>query len=202
LNPTWISEGNYEVEFLTVQVNLKEFSIRCVNGYGPQENDPLERKQKCWSSLDTDKLSKCFDNNFSIKSQVIQWEKYYKECIAQSFKKIRITEHKKETEIQMLMEKRIKLRNISKLLQDEDELEEINEEIHNIEIKLSNLVSEENTKKVKDNLSQKLMAHLTLLGFGKLRRSFSLNMEKHYPYCHNPGQPKTKSPGVVLLSVK
>ena len=44
------------------------------------------------------------------------------------------------------------------------------------------LVSEENTKKVKDNLSQKLMAHLTLLGFGKLRRSFSLNMEKHYPY--------------------
>ena len=170
------------MEFLTVQVNLKEFSIRCVNGYGPQENDPLERKQKCWSSLDTDKLSKCFDNNFSLKSQVSQWEKYFKECIAQSFKKIRITEHKKETEIQMLMEKRIKLRNISKLLQDEDELEEINEEIHNIEIKLSNLVSEENTKKVKDNLSQKLMAHLTLLGFGKLRRSFSLNMEKHYPY--------------------
>ena len=34
LKPTWISEGNDEVEFFTVQINLEGFSIRCVNGYG------------------------------------------------------------------------------------------------------------------------------------------------------------------------
>ena len=50
LKPTWISEGNDEAEFLTVQINLEGFSIRCVNGYGPQENDPNEKKLNFWSS--------------------------------------------------------------------------------------------------------------------------------------------------------
>ena len=54
LNPTWISEGNDEVEFLTIQINLEGLSIRCVNGYGPQENDQNEKKQKFWSSLDNE----------------------------------------------------------------------------------------------------------------------------------------------------
>ena len=51
LNPTWISEGDDTVEILTVQINAKDFSIRCVGGYGPQENDPIERKQKFWTRL-------------------------------------------------------------------------------------------------------------------------------------------------------
>ena len=38
LNPTWISEGDDEVEILTMQINPKDFSIRCVGGSGQQEN--------------------------------------------------------------------------------------------------------------------------------------------------------------------
>ena len=54
LNPIWISEGNDEIEFLTVQVNLKGISIRCVNGYGPQENEQNEKKMNFWASLDNE----------------------------------------------------------------------------------------------------------------------------------------------------
>ena len=51
LNPTWISEGDDMTEMLTIQINAQDFSIRCVGGYGPQENDPIERKLKFWARL-------------------------------------------------------------------------------------------------------------------------------------------------------
>ena len=51
LNPTWIHEGDDLVGILTVQIDTKDFSIRCVGAYGPQENDPVEREQKFWSRL-------------------------------------------------------------------------------------------------------------------------------------------------------
>ena len=51
LNPIWISEGDDMVEILTIQINTKDFSIRCVGGYGPQENDPTDRKNSFWSRL-------------------------------------------------------------------------------------------------------------------------------------------------------
>ena len=54
IKSTWISKGNYEAEFFAIQINLDEFSIRCVNAYGPQETDLTERKIKFWASLDTE----------------------------------------------------------------------------------------------------------------------------------------------------
>ena len=54
LNPTWISEGDNMTEILTVQVNAQDFAIRCVAGYGPQENDLIDKKLKFWSKLGTE----------------------------------------------------------------------------------------------------------------------------------------------------
>ena len=51
LNPTWINEGDDVTEMLAIQINTKDFSIRWVGGYGPQENDPLDRKLKFWAKL-------------------------------------------------------------------------------------------------------------------------------------------------------
>ena len=98
-------------------------------------------------------LSKCFENNSSFKSQISQWEKKFKSCIAQSFNKIRITDKKKKTESQKLIEERSRLRNNLKMVQNEDGIEKINEQIHSVEQKLSNLLAQENTQKVKDNLT-------------------------------------------------
>jgi hypothetical protein len=41
---------------LTVQIFARDFPIRCVGGYGPQENDPIERKYKFWAKLDSEVL--------------------------------------------------------------------------------------------------------------------------------------------------
>ena len=44
LQPVWISQGDDEVECLTVEIWVNSFPIRIVNGYGPQAGDQLERK--------------------------------------------------------------------------------------------------------------------------------------------------------------
>ena len=36
LDPVWINEGNEEAEFLTVEINLSGFKVRCICGYGPK----------------------------------------------------------------------------------------------------------------------------------------------------------------------
>ena len=51
LDPVWIREGKDNIELLTVEINLSGFQVRCVCGYGPQENDPSDKKQDFWDQL-------------------------------------------------------------------------------------------------------------------------------------------------------
>ena len=44
-------------EALSVEMTFQNFIIRCVNAYGPQENDPVERKINFWSQLDSEVAS-------------------------------------------------------------------------------------------------------------------------------------------------
>ena len=57
LNPTWLGEGNDDVEWLAVQITVRDMNIKCVVAYGPQEYDQIERKQKFWSQLDQEVTS-------------------------------------------------------------------------------------------------------------------------------------------------
>ena len=50
LEPAFISEGDDETEILVIEINLG-LKIRCVNGYGPQENDLNTKKQKYWDRI-------------------------------------------------------------------------------------------------------------------------------------------------------
>ena len=54
LNPTWISEGDDNVEALTVDIWVEGFPIRLICGYGPQEYDKKVRKLSFWSYLNTE----------------------------------------------------------------------------------------------------------------------------------------------------
>ena len=51
LDPVWINEGNDDIELLNVEVDFSGFKVRCVCGYGPQENASLEKKQNFWTQL-------------------------------------------------------------------------------------------------------------------------------------------------------
>ena len=51
LDPVWINEGNDDIELLNVQVDFDGFKVRCVCGYGPQENASLEKKTSFWTQL-------------------------------------------------------------------------------------------------------------------------------------------------------
>ena len=53
LQPSWVDEGDDEVECLSVEIWVNGFPIRIVTAYGPQLGDTAERKQKFWEFLDT-----------------------------------------------------------------------------------------------------------------------------------------------------
>ena len=54
LNPILIREGNDEVEALSVEIEVTNMKIRCCVGYGCQESDVIERKNRFWDYLDQD----------------------------------------------------------------------------------------------------------------------------------------------------
>ena len=52
LNPCLVSEGNENVEALSIDIFIKNMKIRCCTAYGPQENDKIEKKEAFWDHLD------------------------------------------------------------------------------------------------------------------------------------------------------
>ena len=57
LDPSWISEGDDDIEAITVEIWVNSFPIRLVCGYGPQEYDKNERKLKFWDYLNKEVTS-------------------------------------------------------------------------------------------------------------------------------------------------
>ena len=51
VEPSWISEGNDNTEAITVEIWIKNFPVRLICGYGPQEYDSKERKDSFWDYL-------------------------------------------------------------------------------------------------------------------------------------------------------
>ena len=54
VDPVLISEGDDNVEVLVIGICASGLEIRCICGYGPQENHSLERKRLFWSRLSTE----------------------------------------------------------------------------------------------------------------------------------------------------
>ena len=54
LEPSWISEGDDDVEVTTVEIWIDEFPVRLICGYGPQEYDGKDRKDKFWTYCNKD----------------------------------------------------------------------------------------------------------------------------------------------------
>ena len=51
LEPSLISNGNDDIEVINVEIWLEGFPTRLICGYGPQECDPKDRKEKYWEYL-------------------------------------------------------------------------------------------------------------------------------------------------------
>ena len=51
LKPVWISEGDDNIEVLTIEADINGLKTRCVGAYGPQEYEKLEKKKAFWNKL-------------------------------------------------------------------------------------------------------------------------------------------------------
>ena len=65
----WISEGDNDGEILVIQVEVKQFKIRCVVAYGPQEKDKIERKLAFWARL-AHEIEEAHENDYAIIFQM------------------------------------------------------------------------------------------------------------------------------------
>ena len=52
LNPILISEGDKDVEVISIDIHPKNMVISCTSAYGPQQRDSIEKKTKFWTYLD------------------------------------------------------------------------------------------------------------------------------------------------------
>ena len=65
LEPVLVRKGNDQVECMRVEINLKQTTILCVSGYGPQLQDSDERKKKFWQYL-TDEVKSADKKDIGI----------------------------------------------------------------------------------------------------------------------------------------
>ena len=84
LHPVWIREGDDIAEALSVVITVKEMKIRCCVGYGPQENDLIDRKNAFWNYMDEEVLQASnngtglimqFDGNLWAGANIIPGDK-------------------------------------------------------------------------------------------------------------------------------
>ena len=52
IESTLVTEGNDETEVLSVQVVVGKIPVRIVLGYGPQENAPIDKKNRFWEAIE------------------------------------------------------------------------------------------------------------------------------------------------------
>ena len=57
LYPVLISPCNKDVDILVVQCQVNELKIRVINGYGPQEDEPIATRLTFWASLEQEIIS-------------------------------------------------------------------------------------------------------------------------------------------------
>ena len=54
LKPVLARKGNDTIEALTIDISLQKMKIKCVVGYGPQENSKNENKMNFWQYIEED----------------------------------------------------------------------------------------------------------------------------------------------------
>ena len=66
LKPTWVREGNDEIEALSVDIFVEHMKIRCCVAYGCQEGDLVDRKNQFWKYLDKEVQFAINNNAFAV----------------------------------------------------------------------------------------------------------------------------------------
>ena len=81
LDPVLIQSDDEDCEILVVQCNLGKQKLRIINGYGPQEDEPLIKRMKFWETIEQEVVSakeeKCMilielDANAKLGSKIIR----------------------------------------------------------------------------------------------------------------------------------
>ena len=130
-------------------------------------------------------LTECFnDEDKTFKNQSNLWFKTLQSKFHKSFKKIRCTSKRMETEISKLLDKRKSL--IQKLkLSEEEEKQAVSDELRNVENDISDLTSEENRLKVIDNFKSlaSMDGSTNTMGVWKIKKKVFPKCSESLPFA-------------------
>ena len=135
-------------------------------------------------TTNTSKLSESFQNNLPFIKQAKKWKTNLNSVFQQSFKKIRVSTKKKQSDLTILFDKRTELKNKRRSASEEESVD-IDVKIEQIEEKIAFHCAEANRKKVLENfgvLSGKDNAVNTNGMWALKKKVFPKNM-KALPVC-------------------
>ena len=66
LNPVLITNSKDDIEIITVQAEIGKKKIRIINGYGPQEDDDIEKVINFWQEFEVEVIKAKDENCFVI----------------------------------------------------------------------------------------------------------------------------------------
>ena len=69
MSPVWVSEGDDNVEIMSVNIQAGSMTVRVINGYGFQENNSDEKKNKFWNHMNKE-VDEANNNNEDILIQL------------------------------------------------------------------------------------------------------------------------------------
>ena len=69
VEPVLVSEGDDETEIIVIEIKVAGLKIRCICGYGPQENSIMTKKLKFWEKL-SDEVEDALANDLGIVFQM------------------------------------------------------------------------------------------------------------------------------------
>ena len=109
----------------------------------------LEGQEKFKNILNTENnLTRCFENNDDLEDQCESWLQEFNQICQRSFKKVRVTNKVRVTEISKLFEKRSELVQKLKAKPEDKELEN---ELEKVVASLTEYISKDNLEKIKRN---------------------------------------------------
>ena len=149
---TIVKDSDHNTLIMTMNIDYTKIKPKRVEVFNLKNNESQEAFKNI--TTNTNKLSKCFEDQRSFDFQSRNWIKTLKNLVQISFSKIRITNKIKITEENKLMERRAKIKCIIKETTEyDDKRESLEKEVNQIEEELAKSVSETNFKKAKENMS-------------------------------------------------
>ena len=146
-----VKDSDHNTLVLHMEIAYTTFKPKRVEVFNFKQKENQELFKNI--TTNTNKLSRCLVSQEPFKIQSGKWMKTLNSMVKQSFPKRRITNKQIQSEENKLMDRRSRIKQQIKHIEDVCDREVLEKEVEQIEAELAKSVSRTNFEKVKENIS-------------------------------------------------